>query len=369
MVNERSVAPQKLGKSEADIVFTRKYLDATSGKGCYEETYLESPEERLATKEKLKPLKYFLSSPREVVSVGVGSGAEVLALIELFGSQETKITGLDLSVKTLETVRERLGRLQLTANLITGSAIDMPFPKDSIDTFVESSLLHEIYSYVSRGRAAWKRDITEVAEKLSENGIFLLRDFSAPHETYIKLTFKTDFSKRFYEYFSKQYRTFEGWDEANLEGIEDRRGTDDEDYPKLSPTTSSILISMPKAAEFMLHFRYFYENYMAGTTNFDDVNWKEVNETYLVPNPNRDDTTPMPREEYVQMVLDVANGALKDTSYKFICIQNMVSQRLETAAFLREHFSIRTSGKENDAEEQFLQITEKMELVFRKVKK
>lgn len=233
---------------------------------------------------------------------------------------------------------------------------------------MESSLLHEIYSYVSNGRMAWKKAITEVAEKLSENGIFLLRDFSTPQETYVKLTFKTDFARNFYTYFSKYYRTFEGWDSTDLDKIEDKRKSNTSDYPSLD-STSSTLISLPIAAEFMLHFRYFYENYMNGTTNFNDTKWKEINETYLIPHPNSTKTVPMSREEYVQTVLNVANTAIKDTNYRLICIQNAVSQRLETTEFFGEHFSLRAGGDQNNSEELLLQVTEKMELVFRKVRK
>lgn len=352
-----------------NVDFARRYLENFAGKGCYEEVNICSPESLQEEKEKLRLLRRPGYSPKKILSVGIGSGAELISLADIFDSEKTEISGLDISSKTLSTVKERLEKQKLNVNLILGSGLDLPVPKHSLDGIIESSFLHEIYSYIPDGKKALKVAISEVIDKLAEGGLFLLRDFSAPRDIRIELSFKTNFAERFYEYFVQHYRAFESCD-VSADNIKKERSSGSEVYPKYS-STHPISISLPQASEFMLHFRNFYENYMTGTVTFEDMNWKEINETYLVPNPDKNSTTPMIKQEYIEMVLNVANEVLRGTELKLICVQDHISERALTAAFLREHFSLSfpdIQTEDRTEKDLFLESTGKMELLFEMIR-
>ncbi len=129
-------------------------------------------------------------------------------------------------------------------------------------------------------------------------------------------------------------------------------------------------MSFDKAAEFLLHYRNFDRDYKIDAATFRDPNWKEINETYLPPNPNKFGIVSMPREEYISTILGVSNETLAETPYKLICVKDEIIPREDTMNFLLDGFSI---SVENDGtksqEELFLQITEKMELIFKKVRR
>ncbi len=130
------------------------------------------------TRAKLKQLAQFLPNPGVVVSVGIGSGEKAQAAAELF--KGAQIHGLDISRQAILSAQEKLTLSGMKDNWIEGSATKMPFRENSIDGFIMSAILHEIYSYIPDGKQAWSQAIKEVATKLAENGAFLLRDFAAP---------------------------------------------------------------------------------------------------------------------------------------------------------------------------------------------
>ncbi len=350
-----------------EVIFTREYLDKTSGSGCYEETNLGSPEQLAFAKRKLKSVLDFHKNPKSVLSVGVGSGAELLALNELFGARDVTIIGLDLSSMVIEKAKAKLERYGISPEFIVGSAIDLPFENCSIDIVIESAILHEIYSYVPEGKRAWKKAIADVAICLSENGIFLLRDFSSPMEKEIELEFKSSFARKVYEYFVKYYRVFDNWDGGSVK-ILDKRTKFSKDYPEIGGK-GTICLGMTKTAEFLLHFRNFLEDYSHNITGFARSDWKEINETYLVPHPDKAGVIPMPKDEYVNEVIITANNALKDSGYELVCLQDTLSKRPDTAKMLKEHFNILDVETGEEVDKVFIQITEKMELVFKKIRK
>ena len=256
------------------------------------------------------------------------------------------------------------------ASLILGSGIIMPFADNSVDVLIQSSVIHEIYSYVANGREAWKNAISEAGRVLSENGVLLLRDFSAvSSDTIVDIELKSSISQRFYDYFRSHYRTFSGWEETEVRDIADKRNPNDRDYPQRDPKTNRISLAFSNAAELILHFRNFKDDYNGGLTDFDDPRWKEINETYLPPNPDKANIVTMPINDYVNEVMEVANITLTNTLYTFVCVQNKVSERPETVAALKDDFdlSLKDSGKTTG--ELLSGITEKMELIFKKVRK
>jgi len=104
-----------------------------------------------------------------------------------------------------------------------------------------------------------------------------------------------------------------------------------------------------------MHFRNFKTDYNKGLVSFDDPMWKEINEIYLPPDPDKIGFIAMSRIDYANKILQVANASLTDSMYKLECVANDVSPRPLTANALNEDFN--------------LQITGKMELVFKKVRK
>lgn len=125
----------------------RRHLDK-AGREYYEAISSGTPESLVEVKDKLQALYRFVPNARTVVSVGVGNGEEIHALEELFGKEGAQIIGLDLSSMAVTIAKERINRNGLRAKLIQGSGIDMPFKNESINGFVLSAILHEIYSYV-----------------------------------------------------------------------------------------------------------------------------------------------------------------------------------------------------------------------------
>lgn len=366
----KSVLEPEIIDMGLDVSFTKEYLETKAGSGCYGETNLDTPESLTLAEEKIEPLKKFSPHPKNIVSIGVGAGEELRAVAEIYKGEQTVIYGLDLSPRSLSIARERLLKYGLDIEMIEGSAIGLPFADHSMDGIIESSILHEIYSYVPDGKNAWKKAIAEVATKLSENGIYLLRDFSGPIDKGdVQLNLTSDIAKKFYDYFREFYRTFSSCNPEDVKNIIDKRIPNNSDLPQYDLQSHMVTLPFGMASEVMLHFRNFYDNYTKGITNFDDPNWKEINESYLPPNPNIPGINVMTKDEYAETVLTEANNALGNTEYKMVCVQNKVSARPEAVKFLADHFVLSLQNSDKNSETLLSETTRKMELVFKKQKK
>ena len=155
----------------------------------------------------------------------------------------------------------------------------------------------------------------------------------------------------------------------SAEKIVDKRNPNDSDYPPIDPQINSVNLPFEKAAEVMLHFRIFYDRHTRGLVTFGDPYWKEINESYLPPNPNMASTQAMTRDEYVATVVSEANIALENTWHQMVCMQNKSSSRPETTKFLADHFTLDPKNTEITNDELLSQVPEKMELIFKKVRK
>lgn len=358
-----------------DPTFAKEYLNKTTHIEYYKKINMGTPESFITTKTKLEKIKpFFKNPPKKVVSIGVGAGEELQAAASVFN--RASISGIDLVDGALKLARENLDKYGLKAALIQASGTKLPFAKESVDVVIESATLHEIYSYMPNGKFAWKRAIQEVANCLAEDGVFLLRDFSAPSsEIIVTLSIRQDsqmaeFETKFYNYFRQYYRVFESWNEDGANKIEEKRTSSEPDYPELDSGTWKVKLTFDRAAEFLLHYRNFYEDHRNELVEFRDAKWKEINETYLPPNPDKKGFTSMPKEEYIGTVLEVANTSLAASPYKIVCVKDDASSREETAKFLMDGFSLTVTDDDTKTEEQlFYQITEKMELIFKKVRR
>jgi SAM-dependent methyltransferase len=310
----------------------------------------------------------FIRNPKSIVSVGVGSGAELIALAKQFNPLHTQIYGLDLSKNAIDNVAEMMKDQKLEVNFIVGSATNVHFQKNSIDVIIESSLLHEIYSYMPDGKKSWVEAISTVPWQMANNGIFILRDFSLPdYNGNVEIKFISDFSIKFYNYFQKYYRIFEGWN-GKQNKVMSNLEVEYNSYPLLN-ASNSISIPFSKAAELILHFKNFYQDYKNNSVTFGDLKWKEINETYFIPNPLKSEFSPIAKNEYVQAVLKTTKNVMQGTGYELICIQDMISTKEKMVELFKYHFRLNsTSNTAIDEHDLFLEATGKMELVFKKVK-
>ena len=357
-----------IGNTKIGETFPKEYLDKTSGKGCYEEAHLDPLEAVAVAEQKMQLIRKFIRTPKSIVSVGVGSGAELIALAKQFKPLHTQIYGLDLSKNAIDNVAEMMKTQGLEVNFIVGSATNVHFQKNSIDVIIESSLLHEIYSYMPSGKNSWIEAISAVPGQLADNGIFILRDFSLPeYKGNVEINFISDFSIKFYNYFQKYYRLFKGWD-VKQNNVMSNLELEYNSYPLLS-ASNSISIAFPKAAELILHFKNFYHDYKNNSVTFDDFKWKEINETYFIPNPLKSGFSPIAKNEYIQAVLKTAKNAMQGIGYELICIQDKTSTNKKMAELFKYHFKLNPASKTVIHEQDlFLETTGKMELVFKKVK-
>lgn len=304
-------------------------------------------------------LRNYISAPGVVVSVGVGEGEDLHAIHMLYGGSVREIIGIDLSQLALETARKRVIHNELPVELILGNATDLPLGEGCADSIILSSLLHEVYSYSLDGKDAWNKAIQESARVAKEDGCILIRDSAAPnlHED-IRVQLRTNLAREFYDYFTNEYRMFNGWDNlrgkfsCNLPKFPIRR---DSDY---------VILSTGQSAELFFHL----VNFQMGYSDVDKIlnksqMWKELNETYYIP---RDSSSPEPMciEEYVAEVINVGNSALSNKGFELVCAEMDCSARPRMYEPLLRHFSL---GDGN--EERLKHFINKMELVFKKVRK
>jgi hypothetical protein len=134
-------------------------------------------------------------------------------------------------------------------------------------------------------------------------------------------------------------------------------------------SVTSISIPFSKAAELILHFKNFYQDYKNNSVTFGDLKWKEINETYFIPNPLKSEFSPIAKNEYVQAVLKTTKNVMQSTGYELICIQDRISTKEKMVELFKYHFRLNsTSNTAIDEHDLFLEATGKMELVFKKVK-
>jgi SAM-dependent methyltransferase len=290
------------------------------------------------------------------------------AALSMYAGSPIVVHGLDISPSAVELSRRHLGNYGLDAIVTEGSAIDMPYPPGSIDVFVLSAIMHEIYSYVPDGRQSWIQAIREVADKSSPDGILLLRDFAAPdYDGPVRLVFRSPIAAEFYKYFSREFRAFSAADNGMREAMLDRRSGPDSYLPALTSDPAEVELPASAAAEVMLHFKNFSDHVNRGFTFLGDQSWKEVNEAYLPPDPLVVGFYPMMQPEYVSRVESVMANTLRTGPYSMICVENGRSGRPNDAAFLAQHFVVSYPNSTLRSEDVIAGFTCKMELVFRKV--
>lgn len=139
-----------------------------------------------------------------VLDVGPGGGA-LLDLIEK-KIPNSDIKGIDLSENVINELTKKKLKEGHMWNIIKGDALNLTkyFANNSIDTIIFSSIIHELYSYISYNGKKFNKDTIKVALKeaysiLSVKGRIIIRDgiMSSPVNSYriIEFNDKEDIKK------------------------------------------------------------------------------------------------------------------------------------------------------------------------------
>ena len=153
-------------------------------------------------KQKAIILDYIVGN--SVLDVGPGGGA-LLDLIEK-KIPNSDIKGIDLSENVINELTKKKLKEGHMWNIIKGDALNLTkyFASNSIDTIIFSSIIHELYSYISYNGKKFNKDTIKVALKeaysiLSINGKIIIRDgiMSSPVNSYriIEFNDKEDIKK------------------------------------------------------------------------------------------------------------------------------------------------------------------------------
>ncbi len=157
---------------------------------------------------------------KKVLDVGPGGGV-LLDLIENTG-KDYDIWGIDLSQNVIDKLNERKLNENHKWNIVKGDALHLTkyFKKDSIDSIVYSSIIHELYSYIvyegkKFNKETIKKSLKEAYDILKVGGRIIIRDgiMSEPKTDYRLIEFKNvediEILKRYCKDFKGREVTYE----------------------------------------------------------------------------------------------------------------------------------------------------------------
>lgn len=267
--------------------------------------------------EKMQPFIEKIPFGKKTISVGVGNGDEIRSIKRQ--RRDLDVVGVDLSfVACKEANPETVYQVD---------AINMPFAKDTFGGVVMSAILHEVYSYAEHANSSWYKAVSEAIRVLEPGGILYVRDPYPPeHNIDILVKPKNKTATRFMDYFRENFRrgrvSFFGYDTETFKAID--------------------------TAELIMHYRNFLLDYSKGLVDFEDKNWKELNEYYF------------PRDlDYVNDIINIAQhqGINVSTSLN-------IASRDETVLLLDQQFELQ---HDSFTSKQIIEMcTRKMELLITK---
>ncbi len=259
--------------------------------------------------EELERMKKHFSPNPTIVSVGIGNGIELLALMHHFQNKVNRgrVLGLDLSTAALKFAEQTMRKLGVSPELLQGSATSVPLRNESIDGYVLSAILHEIFSYVPDGENALRLAIVESLRVLKPEGRVYIKDFATTNDpdSPITLELKTDYAREFYKLFAKHYRKFESW---GYDGVRDMAGNiqSTPNFPQTLNSDGTVTLSCGLASEFLMHLRNAFNDTLKGGLTLDEIgirSWKEINEQY---HPSIENKILSPND-YVCFIEDIFN--------------------------------------------------------------
>lgn len=197
-------------------------------------------------KQKAIILDYIVGN--SVLDVGPGGGALLNLIEEKMPSLDIK--GIDLSQNVIDELTKKKIKENHSWNIIKGDALNLSkyFAKDSIDTIIYSSIIHELYSYIPYNGKKFNKDTIKTTLKeaysiLKVRGRIIIRDgiMSSPLDSYriIEFNDKNDINK-----LDRYINDFKG-----------RKIN----YEKISDTTVKMLVN--DAMEFLYTYTWGEDSY------------------------------------------------------------------------------------------------------------
>ena len=197
-------------------------------------------------KQKAIILDYIVGN--SVLDVGPGGGALLNLIEEKMPSLDIK--GIDLSQNVIDELTKKKIKENHSWNIIKGDVLNLSkyFAKDSIDTIIYSSIIHELYSYIPYNGKKFNKDTIKTTLKeaysiLKVRGRIIIRDgiMSRPIDSYriIEFNDKNDINK-----LDRYINDFKG-----------RKIN----YEKISDTTVKMLVN--DAMEFLYTYTWGEDSY------------------------------------------------------------------------------------------------------------
>ena len=315
---------------------------------------------------KLHALKEHLLKARVVASLGMAGGEDLCTLAKMYG-EGTRLIGVDISPIALELARRATLAAGLKVDFIQGNATSLNISDRSVDGFVLSAILHEVYSYAEDGKYAFAKTIEETYRKTSIDGCIFISDFAAPGiEGKASLQPKSKEAEKFINYFTNNFRKFNDIQKH----IKKPLASNDPLYVKSGTETDSHLyLTSAFISEALWHFKYYKKNSDCGRTFDNDFPlWKEINEVYLPPNPLTLEGQPMPIDEYIDTVRRICHDTELTKEVTLKCVSAvLIPQRPNTVDMLDEHFTVALDDNDKISKSLITECTNWMDLIFKKV--
>jgi SAM-dependent methyltransferase len=128
-----------------------------------------------------------LESGARIVDVGSKDGAMTYAMASL--NPDVRVSGLDIDESAIKQSQKQFARANLDFHI--GSIFDPIAPNGSVDAFVNSFVLHEIYSANQYNDRVISRALANQYRALKNKGFILIRDFILPSPSdYVLMEFK-----------------------------------------------------------------------------------------------------------------------------------------------------------------------------------
>lgn len=297
-----------------------------------------------------------------ILNIGIGNGLELIALYKIYKKEKTEIIGVDVSSASIKLAKDLLIKNKIDprrVEMVNCSAINLSFPDEYVDIVFMNSLLHEVFSYSPNGENAWELAIKEACRVLTAGGILYIEDFAGVNETgKVDIVFKTNFARKFYEYFRNEYRLFRTWGKTHQGLFSKERKRIIENLPVLDETKNSVLLGSALALELLTHFKIFNNDFNKGLTVLGDTEWIEINERYYLSAGGV--RGPLGTSDYIERVLDIAN---RDIRFQIEALESHEIERKNFLEDIKKHFSAH-----NETGNDFIQFSsKKMKIMFRKV--
>lgn len=129
--------------------------------------------------EKSKILEFITG--KKILDVGPGSGVLMDLIAQTYPDKE--VYGIDISSNVINELKKKELKENKKYNLIKGNALNLDkyYQKNSMDTIIFSSVIHELFSYIEYDKRKFNHDVIikilkSAYEILSKNGRIIIRD-------------------------------------------------------------------------------------------------------------------------------------------------------------------------------------------------